>query len=140
MHCGGVPKACYRSKCDLESKGNTGLSCSNCKTKPCTSCGEVDYEQDKAAFSNIRKLLVYCPNKANGCEEKPTLAGLEKHKEVCPKKKTDCVYNEIGCTVKPLREVKDEHEEDMKVHSKLIVQAITDLNKRLDSIDSKKAK
>ena len=132
IHCKGVPTTCYRSKCGQGAKDNKGLSCSDCKIKSCTSCVKVDYEPDTAASGNIRKLKVFCPNKKNGCEVKPTLAERDYHIKECKKIKIQCAYKQIGCEDMPLLEDKEKHEEDMK-HFKLLFKAYTDLKERFDS-------
>ncbi|XP_064392799.1 uncharacterized protein LOC135340388 isoform X3 [Halichondria panicea] len=152
-HCKKLPKSFFRCKCGKVDekqeigKGkprfedNTGLSCSDCKIRPCSNCGRNDqYEPDKVTNSNIRMLKVFCENK---CDENITIVNLENRSHVrnkCSKRKRSCKYTWAGCTHEGTGDEIEKHEKKSDVH---VLAAIEKLHKenlelRKDNSDLKK--
>ena len=132
---------------------NTGLSCSNCKTCPCTSCGKSDqYEPDTRTNGNIRMLMVFCENE---CGEKITLTNRENRSHVrneCSKRKRSCKYAWAGCKIEGVGVEIEQHEKKVGVHVLAAIDKLhkenlelnsdlrkenLDLNKRIKMIEAK---
>ncbi len=144
IHCKKVPKQFYRCKCTSQvprediGKGksryvdNTGLSCSNCTSRLCTSCKKRDmYEPDKHTSDNIRKLKVVCEN---NCGETISLAERENGSHVknkCPKREHNCMYCWAGCMEEGAGEEIAEHEKEPQGHVNPAIEQLHRENERL---------
>ncbi len=162
IHCKKVPKKVYRCKCTSQvprediGKGkprygdNTGLSCSNCTSRLCTSCGKSEYELDKHTKDNIRKLKVFCEKK---CGETISLAERENDfhvKNKCSKRKRNCMYRWAGCMEEGTGEEIVLHEREPQAgHVKSAIEQLHreierlrnenfEIQTRLDKIEDKK--
>lgn len=149
MHCARVAKTFFQCKCGktskdaAEGKGKSkneekGLSCGDCKDKGCKNCGKNDqYKSGGTIDGNIRKLKVYCSNKARGCDKKLTLNELKNHLKTCS---VPCKHQWAGCEVKEAGEKLEAHEKSVEEHYALTTSAmktmLEEMSKRIDSLEA----
>lgn len=119
-----------------------GVYCLNC-TPACASCDEVNYAYDSTSTNNVRKLKVFCPNKVNGCQETVTLIERDRHVESClytgKPRMLSCKYKKWGCEKEFPEKDKETHEKDRELHFDLAMDAILDLEKRVDTLQKQSA-
>lgn len=134
IHCKKVPTTFFRRQC-CDAGKEEGVSCSECKTA-CerASCGKDDYKSDGKAYSNIRKLQAFCPNKENGCLETKPYHARDEHVKCCEHTRLPCKYQEsVGCDKMLLKEEKETHEKDVQAHFDLLMDAFLALKKQVNS-------
>ena len=124
VHCKSVPGKPHQSQCE-----HNILSCEACVHNKCPTdgCNWTVYKYDSKKADKIRRLMVYCPNKTAGCEEKMPFSTVGRHLEQCPQQEIPCTYRELGCTETVKRGSMHDHVNWTNIHLEKAGEAILKL-------------
>jgi len=87
--------------------------CPMCRS-PCTA---ESIHKDIRSQRKIRELVVYCPNRPQGCQWQGSCSDAERHGAKCEYVVTPCPFKSHGCTVRCTRQSLAAHlEKDLSQH------------------------
>lgn len=97
----------------------------------CSTCDNTIAFEDLPTHPGVcPKAEIECTN--SGCSVKVSRDQLSPHKSICPKEEIPCPYSTSGCSVRILRQDKQQHlQENMEHHSNIANSTILALRKEL---------
>ena len=101
----------------------------------CPYCEEIGEYQNIAGFHTFlcSKMTIKCSN-APLCKQTFLRESKEVHLLSCLYQKVLCKYNEVGCTVQPLRKDLEDHENDDKAHLRITMETVLKMKAQCASL------
>ena len=128
--CGCLARDPHRMKCFHKVYCCTCLEELQRKSDECPNCESINIMSsfDQKAQQEIMKLTVHCKNASKGCTWLGALEMYNTHiSSQCPKEMAKCMYYEIGCKARMIRE--DQAKHDIEEAAEHLTCALTTITK-----------
>ena len=117
--CGFVAREAHKMTCCGKTYCKSCIQGLREESEKCPNCHRVGEPSRPSQRSDslIVGLTVRCKNATKECQWLGKLEQIEAHLLECPKEHVKCMYSDIGCRVRPLRENQEMHNaEDVESH------------------------